>query len=387
MTSVITASVKREILRLSSQRIYIVAMIVIPVFAALFFLSILNQGLPVRVPVAVIDLDDSSMSRSMTRSLSALETVDVTVKAFNFDEALSKLQQGEIFGVFYIPENFEKEAIGGRTPMLSYYTNLTYYVPGSLAFKGFKTIAVSTSGSIVRTTLVSEGVGESHVDTFLQPIVIQDHPMHNPWSNYSVYLSNSFIPGVIALMVMLVTAFSICDEIKRHTSVQWLGTAQGSIIIAITGKLMPQSAIFFIIGAFCQSLLYGFSCFPLNCNLSVMLLAMALLILASQAFALTICCLIPNLRLAVSSVSLIGILSFSITGFSFPVESMYGAIGIFSYIIPLRYYFLIYVDQALNGISLYYSRWYFIALMTFPAISSTMIWRLKRHLLNPIYVP
>ncbi|MBQ9073824.1 MAG: ABC transporter permease, partial [Muribaculaceae bacterium] len=158
MTSVITASVKREILHLSSRRIYIVAMIVIPVFAALFFLSILNQGLPVRVPVAVIDLDDSSMSRSMTRSLSALETVDVTVKAFNFDEALSKLQQGEIFGVFYIPENFEKEAIGGRTPMLSYYTNLTYYVPGSLAFKGFKTIAVSTSGSIVRTTLVSEGV-------------------------------------------------------------------------------------------------------------------------------------------------------------------------------------------------------------------------------------
>ena len=40
---------------------------------------------------------------------------------------------------------------------------------------------------------------------------------------------------------------------------------------------------------------------------------------------------------------------------------MYGGIAIFSYIVPIRYYFLIYIDQALNGIPIYYSRFYYVA--------------------------
>ena len=118
-----------------------------------------------------------------------------------------------------------------------------------------------------------------------------------------------------------------------------------------------------------------------------MALAMFLLVIASQAFAVIVCCILPNLRLAVSICSLTGILAFSIAAFSFPVDSMYPSIGVFSYILPVRYYFLIYIDQALNGIPLYYSRHFFIALLTFPLVAMLGIWRLKKHMLNPVYIP
>ena len=114
---------------------------------------------------------------------------------------------------------------------------------------------------------------------------------------------------------------------------------------------------------------------------------MMMFVVACQAFALIICCVLPNLRLALSVVSLFGVLSFSITGFSFPLEDMYGAVAIFSHIVPVRYYFLIYIDQALNGIALYYSRWYFVALAIFPLVATTMLWRLKKACKNPVYVP
>lgn len=381
------ASIRREIRQLASRKLYIVTMLAIPIFSALFFLSMLNEGMPVKVPTAVVDADDSSMSRQMTRSLSAMEVVEVEMRLSEFNDALYRLQKGEIYGFFYIPDGFEHDALSGKSPMLSYYSNLTYYIPGTLAFKGFKTIAVSTSGAIVRTSLVSAGADASQVGAMLQPVVVQDHPIHNPWTNYSIYLSNSFIPGVIALMVMLVTSFSVCAEIKNKTSIEWMQIARGSVFIALMGKLLPQTVIFALVGMFCQSMLYGYNHFPLNCNLVIMISAMILLVVACQSFALIICCIIPNLRLSVSIVSLLGVLSFSITGFSFPVESMYGAVGIFSYMFPLRYYFLIYVDQALNGIALFYSRWYFIALIIFPMIVPLMSWRLKRRLQKPVYVP
>ena len=379
--------VKREMQLLVGRRIYLLTMVIIPIAMSLFFLSLLNPGLPLKVPTAIIDLDNSTMSRKITRSLSAMETIEIAEQATSFNEAIDKVGRGDIFGFFLIPEDFEQEAISNRTPTISYYSNLTYFIPGTLAFKGFKTIAVSTSGNIVLTTLVAEGINPQQVETLLQPIVVQDHPIHNPWTNYSIYLSNSFIPGVIALMILLVTSFSICSEIKLGSSTKWLKVANGSILGALIGKLLPQTIIFSIIGIFSQSLLYGYNHFPLYCNPLIMILAMILFVIATQAFAVFICCLIPNLRLAVSIASLIGILSFSITGFSFPVESMYGSIGIFSYIVPLRYYFLIYVDQALNGLPLFYSRWYFIVLIAFPCVILPLLPRLKRTLLHPVYIP
>ena len=133
--------------------------------------------------------------------------------------------------------------------------------------------------------------------------------------------------------------------------------------------------------------MYGFNHFPLNCPWWHIVLAMVLMVFASQAFALTACCILPNLRFAVSVCSLSGILAFSIAAFSFPVEQMYPSVGIFSYILPVRYYFLIYIDQALNGIPLYYSRYFYIALLLFPIFSLLGIGRLKRHCLHPVYVP
>ena len=95
----------------------------------------------------------------------------------------------------------------------------------------------------------------------------------------------------------------------------------------------------------------------------------------------------PNLRLSLSISALTGILSFSIAAFSFPVESMYPAIGIFSWILPIRYNFLIYIDQALNGIHIYYSRIWFVAYIVFMVIPFTMLWKIKRSMLRPVYAP
>lgn len=380
-------TIKREWGRLCSRPIYLVAMVGVPVLSALFFLSLLGEGLPQKVPTAIVDLDNSTMSRNLDRSLNSMELIDVTMHLDNYHDAVDRVRRGEIFGFFLIPDNFESDALAGRTPTLSYYSNMTYFVPGTLAYKGFKTMGVSTSGAIVETMLVSNGLTENTAGTILQPVVFDTHPVGNPWTNYSIYLSNSFIPGVLELMIMLVTVFSICSEIKQGTSVRWLAGARGSMTTAVIGKLLPQTVIFTVVGFFINALLFRYYHFPLNGNPGNMFLAMFLFVVASQAMAVFICGLLPNLRLALSICSLLCILAFSIAAFSFPVQSMYGAIGIFSYILPVRWYFLIYIDQALNGIDIYYSRFYYAALLAFIVAAALPLWNLRRHCLRPVYVP
>lgn len=381
------SGIKREIHRMCSRKMYIFGMIVVPVFTIFFFLDLLSPGLPEHVPTAVVDLDHSTMSRTVTRSLRALQLLDVSKNAESYDQALDQVRAGETFGFFVIPANFEKDALSGNTPTLEYYTNMTYFVPGTLSFKGFKTVAVATAGGVVQQTLVSMGVDPQNVSSIIQPVVIDQFPLSNPWMNYSYYLTPSFCMATFALMIMLMTVFSITMEIKDGTSPQWLATNGGSIVQALSTKLLPQTVVFTSVGMFMLWLMFGLSSFPLNGSLFWLAVATFLLVTASQGFAVFVCSVVPNPRLSFSICALFGILSFSFTGFSFPVQSMYGALGIFSWLAPIRYWFLIYINEGLDGVGLYYSRFYYVALILFPFVACVLLRRLRNACLNPVYVP
>lgn len=378
---------KRELRRLVSRRAYLYGMVLVPLGITLFLVSLMDKGLPQPVPTAVVDLDNTSLSRNVVRNLDTQQTIEITRHFNSYEEAMEAIRTGEIFGFFYIPRNFAADAIAGKKPTLTYYSNMTFFVPGTLTYKGFKTMAVTTSGAIAVTKLQSAGVSSQTVTPMMQPIVFDIHPLGNPWMNYNIYLSNSFGPCTLALMIALMTVFSICIEIKDGTSGEWMKMAKGNVYTALAGKLLPQTAIFTLVGLGIQAILYGWLHFPLNGSVPGMILAMFLLVVASQSFAVIVVSIIPNMRLALSVCALTGILAFSIAGFSFPVNQMYGAVGIFSYILPIRYYFLIYIDQALNGIDLYYSRTYFISLILFFVIAAAIAWRLKKPLVKPVYLP
>ncbi len=379
-------TVKREIARLGSRRVYLWGILLVPLLVAFFLVDLMSTGLPTKVPTAIVDLDNSPMSRNLTMSLGSSELINLTDHVGSYHEAMQLVKSGKIYGFFMIPHDFEEQALAGRTPTLTYYSNMTYFVPGTLAFKGFKTMAVLSSGAIVETSMSSKGISDNKAETLLQPVVIDTHPLGNPWTNYSIYLSNSFIPGALELMIFIMTCFAVCEELKRGTSPQWLATARGSLTKALIGKLLPQTVIFTILGWFLDMVLFKYLHFPCG-HLGNMILAMPMFVIACQSFAVIICSILPNLRLALSISCLTGILAFSIAGFSFPVENMYGSIGIFSYILPVRWYFLIYIDQALNGIDIYFSRYYYIAFIIFLLAAVAIAPRLRKRCLNPVYVP
>lgn len=86
-----------------SRKMYIFGMVIVPIFTIIFFLSLLHSGLPEQVPTAVVDLDHSSMSRSVTRSLKALQLLDICEEAESYDQALDQIREGKTFGFFVIP--------------------------------------------------------------------------------------------------------------------------------------------------------------------------------------------------------------------------------------------------------------------------------------------
>ena len=159
----------------------------------------MKEGLPTDMPVAVVDLDGSSNSRNLARQLDAFEQTKVMLTTVSFEEARQAMQEGK-FMAFYI-EDFGVDATAGRQPKLSFYTNGTYLIAASLLFRDMKTMSVLAGASVGLQTGLAHGYTETQIMAQLQPIVIDTHAIGNPWLNYSVYLNNTLLPGVLQLMI------------------------------------------------------------------------------------------------------------------------------------------------------------------------------------------
>lgn len=387
IVEVLWTLIKRECRRIVAKPIYLFCIIVAPIFTMVFFLTMMKDGLPTALPIAVVDMDNSSTSRRAGRMLDSFQQVEVVMRTASFEEARERMQQGDLYGIFYIPKDFAKDASSGKQPKISYYSSNSFLIAASLAYRDMKTVATLMNASVGLQMGEAKGISYEQLMATLQPISIDTHPIGNPWLNYSIYLNNTILPGIIELLIFLVTIFTIGTEVKYSTARRWLSLTKNNLSLALLGKMIPYTVSFTIIGFLCSSVLYGYSHFPLANGPWPMLVAMFFLVISSQAMGIFLFTLVPSMRLALGVASLLGVLAFSLAGFSFPVSDMPPAIQALTNLWPLRHYFLIYVDQALIGRSIHYSVVHYASMLAFLLLPIFLMRNLKNVLLYIKYIP
>ena len=375
----------REWKRIFSSKICIWGMIAAPLLTFGVLMYMMDVGVATKIPIAVVDLDNTSTSRGLVRRLDAFSKTDIKFKSMSFREAREAMDRMEIYGVFTIPFDFTKDASSGNRPKIVYYTNNAFMVSGSLLFQDMKTVSVLASASVGLQMGQARGLSEKQLTPILQPITIETHPIGNPELNYSVYLNNILTPGVLFVVIAMFTISSLGSEVKSGTGRKVLELAGNSGMKTLLGKILPYTILFSIMSLFVMSVLYGYMHFPLNSGFMPMAAAYLCLILSAQGIGLIFLGLFKNYRFALSIASLIGAISFSITGFSFAGSAMSPALGGLSLLFPLRHFFLIYVDQALNGIPWGYSAYHYVALLCFFLGGLLFVDRIKKFMYDDVY--
>lgn len=372
---------------LASKPIYWFCMAGIPLFLIFFFTNIMEEGLPTEIPIGVVDEDQSATSRKLMRNLDAFQESHIVARYQSVSEARKDMQEGKIYAFFYIPAKTEAKLIAQRQPTISFYYNATVLVAGSLTYKDMRAIATLGQAAFGAAQMAAKGMTEKEIKAMLQPINTDVHPTNNPWLSYNIYLSTTMIPASLALFIFLVTTYSIGAEIKFEHNKLWLKRANNNIVIALLGKMLPQTMIWsIIIWTFEYWLFYAHS-FPHNCSWLFLILFGMLLVLAAQGFGIFVFGLVPSLRMSMSVSALWAVLSFSIAGFTFPVTAMDPPLQALSWLFPIRSYFMIYQMNVLNGFPIYYSWPYFIALIAFMLLPLLMLKKIKKVLSSYIYIP
>lgn len=377
----------RELRRLAVQPIYWFCMVIAPLFCYFFFTSLMHEGLPESLPLGVVDEDHTVTSRNLVRNLDAFQMTDVVKTYSNVTETRKAVQQGHIYGFYLIPQGTTSEAQSQRLPTVSFYTNYSYLVAGSLLYRDMRTMSELASGAASRTVLYAKGATERQAMAYLQPVVIDMHAVGNPWLNYNVYLSNVIIPGMLGLFIFMITVYGLGTELKFNTADELMQRSGGSVIVAVTGKLIPQLLVFLLSGTLYVLYLYAYLHFPCHCGLARMWCIMALFVMACQGMGVFMFTMFPTLRLGLSFASLWGVISFSISGMSFPVMAMHPILQGIANLFPLRHYFLLYVNSALDGYPLANAWPFVLALLAFALLPWPCMFRLKKVLTTYRYEP
>ena len=372
----IGAVVRRELRIMRNRPIYLLGSVVTVAFCAIFFLTFLKQGLPHDLPIGIVDLDNSSLSRNFSRQLDATQLGKV-LKYDSFAEAREDMQSGKITAVCVIPAGMYADVQASRRPTFTYYLNGLYFVGGALSYKNILTMINLADGAVQREVLRAKGVNEDAIMGRIQPVNVDVHQIGNQYTNYGYYLTNIFLPGVLALTVVIILIYSLGAELKYGTSRHLLNTAGGSMYNALFGKLVVYTTLFSVIGLILILLMYDWMHFPINGSIWNMFLAIVLLVLASESVAIFIIGLLPIPRLALSIGALYSVLAFSMSGFTLPVETMPPYIQGLAEAFPLRHYFQFYSREVIFGTG--FAGWWqeVIHLLIFLLLPSLVIYRLK----------
>ena len=367
--------------------IYLFCMLVFPLAVLFFFTSMLSEGQPQELPVGIVDLDNTSTTRSLIRRLDGFQTSKVVAYYPSVADARKAIQNNEVYGFLYIPEGTTEKLLASRQPKVSFYYSMTTLTSGSLLYRDLKTIASLGSAAVGQATMRAKGFTDAQIQTFLQPIAIDLHQISKSTTDYNAYLTTVMVPGIFMLFIFLITTYAIGTELKFNHGPQLVSMAGNRIRVALTGKLLPHTLIWLTLVFFYSFYVFGVYGFPHPGGVVKIVLTNVLMVLAAQGFGIFAFGLLPSLRMSMSISSLWAVLSISMAGSAFPVMGMDGPLQALSWLFPLRHYFMVYQICVLNDFPILDAWWHIAGLIAFMLLPILVLSKIKNAMLTYVYIP
>jgi ABC-2 type transport system permease protein len=343
------AVIAREIRRIRSRLIYLLVILILPVMTFLIFIAMFIHGVPRDLPVAVMDGDNSALSRRLVRMIDELPSIQVKYRAVSLDEGKRLMLQGDIFAFVVIPRKFEHDVMRQHAPKVYDYYNNQYLLIGGTINRDIYTAVRTLSTGINISTRLKKGELPAQAKVNAQPVELQAHILFNPYTNYLYYLVSSLLPNMLHIFILLSSIYCLGIELKEGTAGELIKLSGGSVVKILLGKLIPYFVIFSLLGFFMNSLLFGFLGVPLKGSFALLMLGTIMMILAYQAVGVVFVTLAANLRMALMGASFYASTAYTFIGMTFPVIAFPLPARIWAECLPLTHFMRIYIDQGIMG--------------------------------------
>jgi ABC-2 type transport system permease protein len=299
------------------------------------------------IPMLVCDQDRTSKSREFVEQFVNSGYFVIEGEVYSLDKIDRNIEDGHVWLALVIPRNFSNDLLAHRTP----------------------SVQLDADGSDANSANISIGYASQIISTYSRSIVTEVRkqfprlsqparvdPEIRVWYNPDLTSRNFMVPGVLALVLMIITmtltALAVVKEKEIGTLEQLMVTPIKPYQLII-GKLLP----FVIIAGLDVMLVILVARFwfdvPLQGSVALLLGLSGLFILTTLGLGLFVSTISRTQQQAMMTAQFFFFMPFMfLSGFAFPIENMPQAIQYITYLIPLRYFIVIIRGVFLKGIGI-----------------------------------
>lgn len=285
------------------------------------------------VPLVVWDQSESQTSREFISRFNGSRYFSLQAYARNYREVERAIDSGLAFVALIIPRDFAGHIESGRTAQVQLIVDGgdSNTATIALGYADFVARAYSQEISVRQVKRISGG-------QLIPPVELRPRV----WFNADMESKNYIIPGLIAVIMMviaaLLTSLTVAREWERGTMEQLISTPiKGRELIL--GKLLPYFAIGML--DVLLAVLMGKFLFhvPLRGSAALLFAMAAIFLAGALSLGMMISVLTRSQVLAYQlSMVLTFLPAFLLSGFVYPIRNMPLALQLITYLVPARYF-------------------------------------------------
>ncbi|MHB2266787.1 ABC transporter permease [Aliihoeflea sp. PC F10.4] len=340
---------QRELRRIASRPALSFFVLTLPLLVFLMLASIFRAGVPTDLPVAVLDLDRSALSRQIVQAVDAAPEVAVAHRPLDLSEARHLVLSGQAYGVVLLPAELERDVRAGRRPEVVLFYNNQFMTPGSAVARSMQTALANVNAGMAVSMRVAQGEPNHQAIQAVNPIPVQQSPLFNPTLDYVHFLLAALMPTALQIFICAATAYTVALERLRPGRLRAMTRLGGGVVPAMLGKLLPYTVIFATVLALGDALLLFVYDMPFNGSMPIYLTGSLLFIIAYQMIGVVFGLAAGSISLALGAAGIFTAPAFGFIGVSFPRLAMHGFATFWSVLLPLTWYMDLRVDQMLRG--------------------------------------
>ncbi len=299
------------------------------------------------VPTAIYDLDNTFQSRDLIRAFNSSKYFTVKRYIYNDGEQNDLIDKSIVSTVIRINRGFAQDVLANRPAQVQIIVDGTD--------SNIAAVVLGYVANIIQR--YSRDLTSQHIEAVLNrvgPVAAVDLRTR-AWFNENLLSRNFYIPGVIALIVSLMSLMLTSMAIVREKEI---GTIEQLIVSPLTpaeliiGKLIPFAGIAIMEALFVTTVGVLWFNIPLRGSIPLLLGSTIIYLLITLGAGLLISTISSTQQQAMMTVFLFFLPLNLLSGFIFPIYNMPSLIQYITYLNPLRYYVVILRGVFLKGVGL-----------------------------------
>lgn len=299
------------------------------------------------IKTAVYDLDNTIASRELVERFAKSGYFDVEEYVTSDRRAQELVDRGAVRTVLHLNRGFENDLRAGRSSQLQIIVDGTDSNTAGIVLNYAAKIAGQFSQSVT-TKRATQSAGHMQRTGWVELET-------RAWFNENLESRNFYVPGVIAIIVMLITLMLTSMAVVREKEI---GTMEQIMVSPITASefILGKTVPFALIGFADVLLITVIAVFwfevPIRGNLLLLFFATALYLLTTLALGLFVSTVSQTQQQAMMGTFFIYFPAVLLSGFMFPIANMPVVVQWLTYLNPLRYFLVIVRGTFLKGVGL-----------------------------------